>query len=150
DNVSRLKTDLETRDIIVSDLAIEPQSNPQPTNAGTPTSAVALDNVGARLISPGPVHNEEAARQAIRAAQLVLLVVSPQTRSSLEVREHLRIAGIYRRPVLCVWAAGDQVHDLLPVGAQQAPVIDSRGSRYGQALNDIMAHLERECRGIPI
>ncbi|HLI87150.1 MAG TPA: protein kinase [Ktedonobacteraceae bacterium] len=129
DDVSRFKSDLETRDVIVAD-----SSSTSQTRAG----------IVAQVPGQQP---EEALRQAIRAAQIVLLVVSPQTRSSPEVKEHLRVADIYRRPVRYVWAAGDDIRELLPVRTGPAVVIDARGPRYRQALDEIMGHLERE-RGL--
>jgi serine/threonine protein kinase len=90
---------------------------------------------------------EEKARQAIRAAQVVLLVLTPHTHSSGAVQEHLRIAALYRRRILCVWAHGNDLHQLLPAGAEQATIIDARGSRYKQALDEIITTLERELRG---
>jgi serine/threonine protein kinase len=131
DDVSRFKSDLETRDVIVMD-----------NFSGGETRA----DTGAWALSP---QQEEAVRQAIRAAQIVLLVVSPQTRSSPEVKEHLRIADIYRRPIRYVWAAGDDIRELLPARTGPAVVIDARGPRYRQALDEIMGHLERE-RGLII
>jgi serine/threonine protein kinase len=99
---------------------------------------------------PAPEPLEEKTRQAIRAAQVVLLVLTPQTRSSATVKEHLRIAGIYQRKVLCVWAQGDDLQNLLPVGAEHAHIIDARGQRYKQALDEIIISLERERRGVTV
>src|SRR5207253_2139929 len=73
----RLRTDLEARDIVVW------------TEQHTP------DN--------GQTNKEEGIRQAIRAAQAVVLVVSSQTRSSRTVKEHLRLADLYSRRLILVW-----------------------------------------------
>jgi serine/threonine protein kinase len=94
-----------------------------------------------------PAPQEGKTRQAIRAAQVVLLVLTPQTDSSAAVKDHVRIAGLYRRSILCVWAQGDALQDLLPAGAEQATIIDSRGQRYQQAIDEIIISLEREHRG---
>src|SRR5450755_565187 len=95
-----------------------------------------------------PEPQQEKTRQAIRAAQTVLLVLTPQTGSSAAVKDHVRIAGLYRRSILCIWAQGDALHDLLPVGAEQATIIDARGQRYQQARDEIIIALEREYRGV--
>src|SRR5207244_1106991 len=88
---------------------------------------------------------EEALRQAIRAAQVVLLVVSAHTSTSQIVREHLRIADIYKRPVMRVWAAGEeQQSETVPLAAEQTLLIDAREERYGRALEEIMVSLEPE------
>ncbi|GAC1375332.1 MAG: hypothetical protein NVSMB44_43850 [Ktedonobacteraceae bacterium] len=94
-----------------------------------------------------PELQEEKTRQAIRAAQIVLLVLTPQTRSSTAVKEHLRIAELYRRRLLCIWVQGDDLCRLLPPGAEQAPIIDARGQRYKQSIDEIVTALEREQRG---
>ena len=90
---------------------------------------------------------EEQTRQAIRAAQVVLLVLTPHTRSSAAVQNHLRIASLYRRRIICVWQQGDDLHNLLPVGAEHATIVDARGQRRKEALGEISGYLEQEYRG---
>ncbi len=90
---------------------------------------------------------EEKTRQAIRAAQAVLLVLTPHTRSSAAVQDHLRIASLYRRRIICVWQQGDDLRNLLPAGAEQATIIDARGQRLKEALDEISSYLEQEYRG---
>lgn len=133
DDVTRLKADLEIRDVAVVD------------------GSSALNQSEATMVAGVQAQpDEEKLRQAIRASQLVALVISPQARSSALIKEHLRIAALYRRPVLCVWTAGDMIDELLPAGTQAATLIDARGQHYGAALNEIMLYLEREVRGAPI
>lgn len=91
---------------------------------------------------------EEKMRQAIRAAQMVLLVLTPHTRSSAAVKEHLRIANLYRRSLICVWVEGDDLRELLPAGTEQSIILDARGPRYQQALDEIMTFLDREYRSV--
>lgn len=92
---------------------------------------------------------EEQMRQAMRAAHIVLLLLTPHARSSAAVQEHLRIARLYRRRIICLWAQGEALHDLLPAGAQQATILDARGRRYTQALDELVLTVEREQRGAP-
>jgi WD40 repeat protein/serine/threonine protein kinase len=90
---------------------------------------------------------EEGGRQAIRAAESVLLVVSPNARSSRTLKEHLRIASLYQRRLVVVWAAGDEIADMLPgEGEQTVPMklIDARAERYELALDELLACLEEE------
>ncbi len=94
-----------------------------------------------------PEPQEEKLRQAIRAAQMVLLVLTPQVRSSAAIKEHLRFAALYKRPIFCLWVQGEELQHLLPVGAEQATIIDARGQRYKQALDEITTSLERQARG---
>jgi hypothetical protein len=78
----RLATDLEARDIVV----------------------------WSEQHTPGEkqVDQEERVRQAIRAAQVVVLMVSSQTRSSRTIREHLRLADLYQRRLIPVWVGDDE------------------------------------------
>ncbi len=73
----RLRTDLEARDIVAW------------TEQHTPGEDYT--------------DREECLRQAIRAAQAVVLVVSSQTRSSRTVKEHLRLADLYQRRLILAW-----------------------------------------------
>lgn len=130
DDITRLKVDLELRDVAVID------------------GSSAIDQPKATM--PADSQDEEKVRQAVRAAQVVVLIVSPQVRSSAAIKEHLRIAALYRRPVLCVWKAGDIIDELLPAGTEGATIFDARGQQYGKALDEIMLYLERELRGAPI
>ncbi len=84
----------------------------------------------------------EAARMQIRAADMVLQITSPAAQSSRAVREHLRIAQLYQRPLISIVAEGD---DPLPQAEHAAyPVIDAREGRYQQALTDLLAALRLE------
>ena len=96
-------------------------------------------------------NQEEKTRQAIRAAQVILLVLTPQTRSSAVVKEHLRIADLYRRRIICVWEQGDDLHDLLPIGTVRHVTHDSiPGSARKNEEKDswvIQSTFSRKARG---
>ncbi len=96
--------------------------------------------------TPGDGHagQEERVRQAIRAAQAVILVVSSQTRSSRTVKEHLRLADLYQRRLVLVWV-GDDAHTptLLP-GWHETVWVDAHETHYAAALEAIEAHLGRQ------
>ena len=81
--VARLKTDLEKRGIVAWD------ENPYRTQ--------------------NALEQEDPVRKAIRAVDVVLMVLSPAARSSRTVKEHLRIANLYQRRVIFVWAAGEEI-----------------------------------------
>ncbi|HZU03640.1 MAG TPA: protein kinase [Ktedonobacteraceae bacterium] len=85
---------------------------------------------------------EEATRQAMRAAQWVGVVVTDQTRSSRLIREHLRLAQMYQRQLVLIWMDGEGMAALqldstwepfLPMN-----VIDARGERYQTALDELL------------
>ncbi|HEX4713968.1 MAG TPA: serine/threonine-protein kinase, partial [Ktedonobacteraceae bacterium] len=91
---------------------------------------------------------EEQTRQAIRAAQVVLLVLTPHTREAAPVHDHLRIAHLYRRKILCLWQEGETLQELLPTGAEAATILDARGSRYNEAIDELIQVIQREQRGV--
>ena len=51
------------------------------------------------IVRQGVEQPRKALGEAIRAAQMILLMVSPEARSSRHVREALEIARMYQRPV---------------------------------------------------
>jgi len=75
----------------------------------------------------GVEHPRKTLREAIRAAQMILLIVSPEARSSRHVREALEVARMYRRPVCAVWIEGEDWQECLPLVEHELPVsIDAR------------------------
>src|SRR6266487_3714674 len=90
---------------------------------------------------------EDIVRQAIRAANIVLVVLSPHTRSSQAVKEHMRLANMYGRRIVFVWAEGEEIESLLPVPDTWGKtaiidMFDARGASYEHALEKIVACLE--------
>jgi hypothetical protein len=99
-------------------------------------------------ITPGTPDWEEATRMAIRAAHAVLLVVSPNVRSSRYVKDELRIAQMYQRPIFPIWAAGTQWTDIIPIGMSNTQYIDAREEHYESALREIVAAVS-QARSLP-
>jgi serine/threonine protein kinase len=119
--VAHLKTDLQKRGIIAMDV------NPYQ--------------------SQNMLEQEGQVRQVIRAVDVVLAVLSPASRSSRIIKEHLRIAGLYQRRVLFIWVTGDEISAALPVewsDTSEFDLIDARETRYGQALQEIVASLNKD------
>ncbi len=100
---------------------------------GTPTW-VDLDDLPA-----GTPSWEQALREAIRGALAVLLVASPQTRSSRYVADELRIAELYGRCVYPLWVEGEQWMECVPLGWGGLQYLDARGDRYEVALDALAA-----------
>jgi len=93
--------------------------------------------------TPGEIQvdQEERVRQAIRAAQAVVLVVSTQTRSSRTVREQLCLADLYQRRLLLVWVGDDEHAPAPPPGWHETVWVDAHGPYYAAALDTIEATL---------
>ena len=94
-------------------------------------------------LQPGTLDWEEALRTAIRSAQAVLLIASPHARSSRYVRDELRIAEMYQRPIYPLWIAGTQWMDAVPLGWGGAQYIDARESRYETAVSELVGVLNK-------
>jgi hypothetical protein len=93
--------------------------------------------------------DQSALRQAISDARLMLVVVSPHTRSSRTVKEQLRIAGMYQQRMVFVWAEGETIAAVLPEAWGRTALIDlvdARGSRYLTALDEIIDYCKQEAQ----
>jgi hypothetical protein len=82
---------------------------------------------------------ENDGREAIiRSASAVVVVATPQTRRSRQVKHDLDIASMYQRPIYLFWIQGDRVTDVMPAGWKHLPALDARGERYARALQDLV------------
>ena len=85
----------------------------------------------------------KALGEAIRAAQMILLIVSPDARSSRHVREALEIGRMYRRPVCAVWIEGEDWQECLPPNEQELPIaIDARMSDDASLFEEVVTLLQ--------
>jgi len=116
--VTRLKADLQTREItVLSSRAVKRQGS---------------GNVRKTL------------QETVRAAQMVLVVVSPAARSSRHVQEALQLAKIYQRPISVVWIAGESWQACMPKDSDTPyTTIDGRKGYDPSLLDEIVATLER-------
>src|SRR5213078_2804352 len=86
----------------------------------------------------------KALGEAIRAAQVILLIVSPEARSSRHVREALEVGRMYRRPVCAVWIEGENWQECLPPDEQELPIaIDARMSDDPGLFEEIVTRLQQ-------
>jgi transcriptional regulator with XRE-family HTH domain len=53
-------------------------------------------------------------REVVYASHAILVVISPQARSSRHVREALEMVGRYQRPVCGIWIEGERWEECLP------------------------------------
>jgi len=117
DFAARLTTDLEALDIVVW------------TEQHTPDDEHA--------------DKEERVRQAIRASQAMVLIVSSQTRSSRTVKEHLRLANLYQHRLILVWVGDNEHAQPQHFGWQETMWVDAHDTRYAAALETIEANLSQ-------
>jgi predicted outer membrane repeat protein len=87
-------------------------------------------------------------QEVICAAQMVLVILSPEARSSRHVRETLEMTRMYRCPVCAVWIEGEHWQECLPrVYSELYATIDARKKYDHTLLDEIIAELEQA--GLP-
>ncbi len=89
-------------------------------------------------LKPGTRNWENALREAIQNCHAVLLIASPDSRSSNYVQDELALAEMWKRPVYPVWAAGDQWMECIPMGMGKVQFIDARGEQYKNAVTEVV------------
>jgi peptide/nickel transport system substrate-binding protein len=83
-------------------------------------------------------------REIVRTAQVILVIISPEARTSRHVREALETASRYQRPVCSVWIEGEHWQECLPKDSGElAALIDARGRDDAALLEEIATALER-------
>jgi peptide/nickel transport system substrate-binding protein len=83
--------------------------------------------------------------EIIRTAQAILVIISPAARTSRHVRETLRLARQYQRPVYGVWIEGENLQECLPQDAATLTVShDVRRIEEGRLFEEIVFALKRE------
>jgi transcriptional regulator with XRE-family HTH domain len=91
----------------------------------------------------GAENSKKALQAAIRTAQIVLLIASPQASSSRHVQRVLQIAGIYRSPICAIWIAGEYWQECVPKGnGEFTATIDVREQYNNRVFEEIVATLD--------
>jgi WD40 repeat protein len=93
-------------------------------------------------LQPGTPDWEEAVRSAIRTADAILLIASPSARSSRYVKDQLRIAEMYQRPIYPIWIDGNQWMEAVPLGLGGMQYIDARRAQYRSAIQTVTTLLQ--------
>ncbi len=83
-------------------------------------------------------------QEAIRAAQVVLLIVSPRTLASHHVHDTLRLARHFKRPVCAVWIDGTSLQECMPKEyGELYTTIDARQGDDQLLRDKVVTTLER-------
>ncbi len=89
-------------------------------------------------------HPRKALQEVVCAAQAILVILSPEARSSRHVREALEMASMYQRPVCGVWIEGESWQACLPKeGSELAAWIDVRTAEDSARLEELVAAVQR-------
>jgi transcriptional regulator with XRE-family HTH domain len=92
----------------------------------------------------GNGNTRKVLQEAIRASQGILVIASPDARTSRHVQEALQLAKIYRRPVYAVWIKGEDWQECLPRDDSELfTTIDARQGYDPFQLDEIITTLER-------
>lgn len=102
---------------------------------------VWIDKVG---LTPGTASWEQAIRDAIRAADAVLLCASFDSRKSDYVRDEVSLAKAARKVIYPAWVAGDEWLECIPLGLGGTQYADLRGDVYPVGLNQLVAAIRGE------
>ncbi len=82
-------------------------------------------------------------QEVIRSSQMILVIVSPDARSSRHVQEALQLAKIYQRPVYAVWIEGEDWQECCPRDDSELfSTIDARQGYDSSQLEEIVTTLE--------
>ena len=91
----------------------------------------------------GTENPRKVLQETIRAAQVLLLMVSPQARSSRHIQEALQMAKIYKRQICVVWIDGEHWQECIPGDLGELYVmIDARKRDDHTLFNELIATLE--------
>ncbi len=77
----------------------------------------------------GGEHSQKAMREVIRAAQVILVILSPEAPASRHIRQTLELASMYQRCVCGIWIEGEDWQACLPKGGVEllTPIDARRG-----------------------
>src|SRR5215470_1787346 len=97
-----------------------------------------------QLSRQGTGNRQTTLREVVQAAQAILVILSPKSRSSRHVQEMLEMASRYQRPVYGVWIEGERAQEHLPKGSPRlSALIDARMSDDPVLILEIATALER-------
>ena len=108
-----------------------------------------LNNAGFDLwrdsenLIPGTPSWERAIREAIKHAEAVVLVASPDSLNSDYVQGELALAQNYHRPIYPVWADGEQWIESAPLNMVNYQYVDMRNEHYNHGLDDLSSTLNK-------
>jgi peptide/nickel transport system substrate-binding protein len=115
---------------------------------------ILLHDRGVTLISSGQLgrhggeHPRAALREAMQSALAILVILSPEARTSRHVREAFELTRLYQRPIYGLWIAGEHWQDCLPEESiERVTPIDARTGTVPALFGELAAALEH--RGVP-
>src|SRR2546421_5159828 len=87
---------------------------------------------------------QQARCEVVRAAQVILMIISPEARTSRHIREALALASMYKRPVYGIWIEGEDWLTCLPRGSSElSALIDIRGKDSSTTFEEVITLLDQ-------
>ncbi|MBL8165612.1 MAG: SUMF1/EgtB/PvdO family nonheme iron enzyme [Anaerolineae bacterium] len=99
-------------------------------------------------LTPGTYSWEQALRDAIAAADAVLLCASPESRASAYVRDEVALAKQAGKAIYPAWVAGERWLDCVPLGLGGTQYADLRGANYTTGFAQLVAAVRGEATPI--
>ncbi|MEO1290720.1 MAG: toll/interleukin-1 receptor domain-containing protein [Chloroflexota bacterium] len=90
---------------------------------------------------PGTSDWEQALRDAIQDSDAVLLVASPNSRSSTYVKDEIAIASASNKTIIPLWVAGKRWNDSIALGYGTIQNIDMRGNKFDEGIQQLASLL---------
>src|SRR5437588_726117 len=91
----------------------------------------------------GTENSRAVLHEVVRAAQVILVIVSPEARTSRHVRDAFEMARRYQRPVCGIWIEGQHLEHCLPESRLElAALIDAREKDTPAMLEETANALE--------
>ena len=91
----------------------------------------------------GTENSRAVLHEVVQAAHVILVIVSPEARSSRHVRDAFEMARIYQRPVCGFWIDGQHLEHCLPESRLElAALIDAREKDTPAMLEEAANALE--------
>jgi transcriptional regulator with XRE-family HTH domain/energy-coupling factor transporter ATP-binding protein EcfA2 len=87
---------------------------------------------------------QRARCEVVRAAQAILMIVSPEARTSRHIREAIALASMYKRPMYGIWTEGEDWLTCLPRGSSElSALIDIRGKDSSTTFEEVITLLDQ-------
>ncbi|MFN8531443.1 MAG: toll/interleukin-1 receptor domain-containing protein [Anaerolineae bacterium] len=96
---------------------------------------VWIDHLGLQVGTPDW---EDSIREALKEADAVILIASPNSRDSNFVRDEIAVASHLGKPVFPVWVHGEFWNDAIPLGRGMIQYADLRGEKFAEGVQAVI------------
>jgi WD40 repeat protein len=108
---------------------------------------VWIDRIGLKVGTP---NWEDSIRSALKIADGVILIASPNSRKSKYVRDELAIAEDGGKLIYPVWASGEKWSESIPLGHGYIQNVDMRGEKYEHGFQLLIKGIEQKSLAVEL